>query len=127
MRVYFIILLLFFAATTQAQCVDKYFIDQQIRAKFPGAHVDSVRVYIINGKYFTSYDSLALTTCLNSYSRDQITFLYFSKVKECGYQPGYGTIYIGTEEFNRLFREKLKKRLIEQQKNKSNSRKKASR
>lgn len=127
MRVYFIILILFFVNTSKAQCVDKDFIDQQVKTKFPEANVDSVRVYIVNGKYLTSYDTLALTNCLNSYSQDQVTFLYFSKMKSCGYQPGYGTIYIGTGEFNRLFKEKLNKRLIEQQKNKNKSRKKASR
>ena len=111
----------------QAQCVDKGFIDQQIKAKFPEANVDSVRVYIVDGKYFTSYDTLALTNCLNNYSQNQITFLYFSKVKSCGYQPGHGTIYIGTGEFNRLFREKINKRLSEQQKKKNKSQKKTSR
>lgn len=127
MKLYVIILILFFTNTLKAQCVDKDFIDKKIKLMFPEANVDSVGVYIVNGKYLTSYDTLELNHYLNNYSQKQITFLYYSKVKKCGYQPGHGTIYVNAGESNSLFRKKLIERLAEQKNNKTRSRKKASR
>jgi hypothetical protein len=125
MKLKFTIALLLFANMLNAQCVDKAYIDRRIKEMFPEANVDSVMVYFINGKYITSYDTLELTNNINNFSKDEITHLYYSKVKACGYQPGHGTIYISTGEFGRSFREKLIKRLKEKQKKKTTSTKKA--
>jgi uncharacterized protein (DUF2249 family) len=126
MTIRFIILILLFANTSKAQCVDKSYVDNQIKELFPEAKVDSVRVYFINGKYFESYDTLKLSNQLNIISINEPMHLFYSPTKDCGYQPGYGTIYVSYGEFLLKFKKALVKRLRENRETKNKLKKKAS-
>ena len=107
---------MFFTLLSTAQVVDKAYIDNQIRKKFPESNVDSVRVYIVNGKYLISFDTLALNNKLNKIAKNEIIFLYYSKAKTCGYQPGHGTIYVSSGEQSVAFKKALFKKLQQRQK-----------
>lgn len=87
---------LFFSTLLKGQGIDKSYIDNWIKAADSSFAVDSVRVYFVNGQYLTSFDTLELSTKLKQISADKIACIGYSQIKDCGYQPGRGTIFVNS-------------------------------
>jgi hypothetical protein len=96
MRAFIIITALLFSSILKGQGIDKTCIDNWIKAADSSFAVDSVKVYFVNGQYLTSFDTLELSTKLKQISPDKIACIGYSKIKDCGYQPGRGTIFVNS-------------------------------
>lgn len=96
MRAFIIISTFFFVTVLKGQSIDKSYLDNWIKAADTTFPVDSVRVYFVNGEYLTSFDTLELSKRLKQISADKIACIGYSKIKDCGYQPGRGTIFVNS-------------------------------
>jgi hypothetical protein len=89
----------FFATVLKGQGIDKSYLDKWVKLADSTFAVDSVRVYFVDGQYLTSFDTLELRTKLKKILPNRISCIGFSKIKDCGYQPGRGTIFVNSIKY----------------------------
>ena len=97
MRVIIAIAFLVVSLTVRAQSTDKQYFDSLVKAANLKEDIDSVAVYFVNGEYFTKYME-NFDQKLATIHHARIERVGYSPVKDCGYQPGKGTIYIFTKK-----------------------------
>jgi hypothetical protein len=98
MRPLLIILFLFTTTYGYSQGVNRDFLSRWLNESYPGEDISGVKAYYIRqgGQtgYYTLNDSASLDSVLNLIEIPKLAAVSYSRIKQCNYVPGRGSIYV---------------------------------